>query len=37
MLGLGQRFKDQTNVPKPLIQVDGKTLIEHAIESLNIK
>jgi NDP-sugar pyrophosphorylase family protein len=37
LLGLGQRFKDQTNVPKPLIQVDEKTLIEHAIESLNIK
>lgn len=37
MLGLGQRFKDNTDVPKPLIEVDGKTLIEHSIESLNIK
>ena len=37
MLGLGQRFKNETQIPKPLIEVNGKTLIEHSIESLNIQ
>jgi NDP-sugar pyrophosphorylase family protein len=37
MLGLGLRFKDVgINTPKPLIDVNGKTLIEHSLSSLNI-
>jgi NDP-sugar pyrophosphorylase family protein len=37
MAGLGTRFKqDGFNTPKPLIEINGKTLIEHSVESLNI-
>jgi len=37
MAGLGSRFKSEGFIlPKPLIEVGGKTLIEHSIESLNI-
>ncbi len=38
MAGLGSRFKSEGfDLPKPLIRVNGKTLIEHSIESLNIE
>lgn len=38
MAGLGTRFSQEGFVlPKPLIEINGKTLIEHSIESLNIK
>ena len=37
MAGEGSRFKDVgIKTPKPLIEVDGKTLIEHSIETLGI-
>jgi len=37
LAGEGSRFKDiGMDIPKPLINVNGKTLIEHSIESLNI-
>jgi NDP-sugar pyrophosphorylase family protein len=37
MAGLGLRFKNTgVKIPKPLIKVDGKTLIEHAVSSLDI-
>jgi NDP-sugar pyrophosphorylase family protein len=37
MAGLGTRFSDEGfTVPKPLIKVSGKSLIEHSIESLGI-
>lgn len=37
MSGLGSRFKSAgIDTPKPLIKVDGKTLIEHSVESLGI-
>uniref|UniRef100_A0A6C0HZF7 MobA-like NTP transferase domain-containing protein n=1 Tax=viral metagenome TaxID=1070528 RepID=A0A6C0HZF7_9ZZZZ len=36
--GLGTRFKERGfKTPKHLIQINHKTLIEHAIESLNIE
>jgi NDP-sugar pyrophosphorylase family protein len=36
--GEGNRFKEiGIDTPKPLIHVDGKTLIEHAVDSLNIE
>lgn len=34
--GLGTRFKDTHNIPKPLIVINGKPMIAHAIESLGI-
>lgn len=38
MAGLGSRFKSEGfDLPKPLIKVNGKTLIEHSIDSLNIE
>jgi dTDP-glucose pyrophosphorylase len=38
MAGEGNRFKEVgINTPKPLIIVDGKTLIEHAVESLDME
>ena len=38
MAGLGQRFKDQSfDVPKPLIDINGKSMITRAIESLGLK
>lgn len=38
MAGRGERFlKDGFTRPKPLINVDNKTMIEYAIESLDIK
>lgn len=37
MAGLGSRFLNCSNdLPKPLIEVQGKTLIEHSVSSLNI-
>jgi dTDP-glucose pyrophosphorylase len=37
MAGLGSRFKNAgINDPKPLIMVDGRYLIEHAVDSLDI-
>jgi len=37
MAGLGSRFKQEGfDLPKPLIEVNGKTLIEHSVESLGI-
>jgi NDP-sugar pyrophosphorylase family protein len=37
MAGLGSRFfKNGIKTPKPLIDVNGKTLIEHSVESLGI-
>lgn len=37
MAGLGSRFaKEGILTPKPLIKVNGKTLIEHSVESLGI-
>jgi dTDP-glucose pyrophosphorylase len=38
MAGLGSRFSNNgISVPKPLIKINGKTLIEHSVESLGIK
>jgi dTDP-glucose pyrophosphorylase len=38
MAGLGTRFKNEGfELPKPLIKVNGKTLIEHSVTSLGIK
>jgi len=38
MAGLGTRFKQEGfDLPKPLIEVNEKTLIEHSIESLGIE
>lgn len=37
MAGLGSRFKNiGIDTPKPLIKVNGKTLIEHSVETLGI-
>lgn len=37
MAGLGTRFSEEGFLsPKPLIEVNGKTLIEHSVESLNL-
>ncbi len=37
MAGLGSRFQNAgVTTPKPLIVVDGKTLIEHSVDSLGI-
>ena len=37
MAGEGNRFQDVgIEIPKPLIVTNGKTLIEHSIESLGI-
>lgn len=37
MAGLGTRFSEAGfDVPKPLIKVDNKTLVEHSIESLGL-
>lgn len=38
MAGMGSRFKNEGfDVPKPLIEVNGKTLIEHSVSTLGIK
>jgi dTDP-glucose pyrophosphorylase len=38
MAGLGTRFKNEGfDLPKPIIEVNGKTLIEHSVNSLGIK
>ena len=38
MAGLGTRFKNEGfNLPKPLIEVNGKTLIEHSVSTLGIE
>lgn len=38
MAGLGTRFKNEGfELPKPIIEVNGKTLIEHSVTSLGIK
>jgi dTDP-glucose pyrophosphorylase len=37
MAGLGSRFlKEGITIPKPLIQTDGKTLIEHSVKTLGL-
>ena len=37
MVGLGSRFqKEGYTLPKPLIEVANKTLIEHSIDSFNV-
>ena len=37
MAGLGTRFSQEGfKEPKPLIKINGKTLVEHSIESLNL-
>ena len=37
MAGLGSRFRvSNYDTPKPLIVVNGKTLVEHSISSLNM-
>jgi NDP-sugar pyrophosphorylase family protein len=37
MAGLGSRFKNVgIETPKPLIEIDGQTLIEHSVKSLGI-
>ena len=35
--GVGQRFKDLYGLPKPLINIHGKPMIEHVISSFRIK
>jgi NDP-sugar pyrophosphorylase family protein len=38
MAGLGNRFaKEGFDLPKPLISVNGKTLLEHSVETLGIE
>ena len=38
MAGAGSRFLNEGfEEPKPLIKVNGKTLIEHSVESLNLE
>lgn len=38
MAGMGSRFKiDGYDIPKPLIKVNGMTLVEHSVTSLNIE
>ena len=38
MAGLGTRFKNEGfDLPKPIIEVNGKTLIEHSVTSLGIE
>ena len=38
MAGLGSRFKNAgIKIPKPLIKVNGLSMIEHTVKSLNIK
>lgn len=36
MAGKGRGFKDWSNLPKPLIEIDGKPMIQHAIETCNV-
>lgn len=38
MAGLGTRFTNEGfDLPKPLIEIDGKTLIEHSVSTLDLK
>jgi NDP-sugar pyrophosphorylase family protein len=38
MAGRGERFREVgINIPKPLIEFDGKTMIEYAVETLGIE
>ena len=38
MAGLGSRFKiSGYTVPKPLIPIEGKPMIQHAVDTLGIK
>lgn len=38
MAGLGTRFKNEGfDLPKPLIEVNGKTLVEHSVETLDLQ
>lgn len=38
MAGLGTRFSNEGfNLPKPLIETNGKTLIEHSISTLGVE
>lgn len=38
MAGLGTRFSNEGfDLPKPLIEVDGKTLIEHSVSTLDLQ
>ena len=37
MAGRGERFREQGfDIPKPLIEFEGKTMIEFAVETLGI-
>jgi len=36
MAGRGTRTQDLSNLPKPLIEINGKTIIEWAVKTLNI-
>ena len=37
MVGLGKRFSDAGfTLPKPLIQVIGKAIVQHSVESFGI-
>jgi len=37
MAGRGTRTQDLTQLPKPLIEINGKTMIEWSVKTLNIK
>ena len=38
MAGAGSRFKENGyKLPKPLIDVNGKPMIQHVVENINIK
>jgi NDP-sugar pyrophosphorylase family protein len=38
MAGLGSRFKTEGfKLPKPIIEVNGKTLIEHSVSTLGVE
>jgi NDP-sugar pyrophosphorylase family protein len=36
MAGKGRGFQQQYNLPKPLIEINGKTMIQHAVETCNL-
>ena len=37
MAGLGTRTKDYASIPKPLIEINGKTIVEWSVNSLGIE